>query len=193
MDQMNLWLHKYQVLKIKKTITTIALDESIKLLAVAVCMLMFLACSRNPVLRFSNEWSNDVTEMWKSNTSTLYIENLDTTRQGLDVPLFSQSDKYFVLLVSGILPLGSMNIKAVHITDGNREPAAIYPDAVQNDDPKAVLRAFKVYHLSRYERQLSFGGLLYVYHVDPGRYYIFLEKDDKELAGNELTIFTGKK
>lgn len=75
------------------------------------------------------------------------------------------------------------------MSGGKRETVFILPAIIQNNDPQANLWAVLIYQLQPLD-PIAQGVTSYLgtYTVDRGRYYIFLEKDDVELAGGELLI-----
>ena len=160
-------------------------------IAVLVFSVFLSGCTRKPSVKFCAKWSDDMTEMWNSGSTTLNYSDLESKKYliygGFGA---TSSGKVFVLLIKGKLPLGKINIKAVYIADRKRVPAFILPAAIQNNDPHANLRAVQIYELKGVEDPFKLGVRTYLgtYEVDPGLYYIFLEKDDMELAGSELLI-----
>jgi len=104
----------------------------------------------------------------------------------------TSSDKVFAAIIRGRLPLGDVQVKAIHLKDdGTRESAFILPQSITNDDPQSDLRAVMIVQLDT-DKETAFrrDGDDYrgVCDVVRGRYYISLQKDDKELCGSELTI-----
>jgi hypothetical protein len=84
-------------------------------------------------------------------------------------------------IVRGRLPTGRLNVKAMHVNeDGSRRPAYIIEPQFTCEDPRADLFAIDIIEL----REDRFDAP----SVIPGHYYIFLEKDGKELCGSDLTI-----
>lgn len=138
------------------------------ILAVLALLLSSTGCSRKPSLTFCAKRTDDLTQIFSKSTNVLNYSEIEAKKY----------EEYFLLLIKGTLPLGQINIKAIHISNGKREPAFILPGTFQNDDPRANRHAIAI-------------AALWPFREDPpytGHYYIFLEKDGVELAGSELLI-----
>ena len=151
-------------------------------------------CSRKMVIRFYPSWSSDMvlSEVWGKSSTSLTYESLDSDsstcefRRTVSEPNrrnFGPSDfKRFTGIVCGRLPLGDINVGAILLTEGGtRRKVNIEPSRVTCDDPKADFLAFEI-------SQLNNTMLFALPMVVRGRYYVFLEKDGKELCGSDLTI-----
>jgi hypothetical protein len=114
--------------------------------------------------------------MQSKSTNVLNYSEIEANRYKESLQFINP--RYFVLLIKGTLPLGQINIRAIHISNENRETAFIDPCLIENDDPRANLHAKAIAEL------LSCGQ----HPSGRSRYYIFLEKDGVELAGSELLI-----
>ena len=162
-----------------------------RIMVTVLSFLVLLAgCSRTPSVTFCAKWSDNLTEMWSKSSNVLNYSELESKDHiiygGMGA---TSSEKCFALLIKGNLPLGQINIKAVHMSGGKRETVFILPAIIQNNDPQANLWAVLIYQLQPLD-PIAQGVTSYLgtYTVDRGRYYIFLEKDDVELAGGELLI-----
>ncbi|MBA7542127.1 hypothetical protein ES705_34446 [subsurface metagenome] len=142
-------------------------------LFVCSCLLLTV-CSEGPSIRFCEKWSDDINKMWHDSGNTIDYNRLE----------FAESHKYkfFVMLIEGKLSLGKINIRAIHLVDGHRESALLFPMFIENKDPQATLCALRIQNLT------PESGDLYKYGIKPGHYYIFLEKNEKEIIGTELLV-----
>jgi len=154
-------------------------------------LLLVVSCSQKPRMRFNESWKGDLKEVWMSSKTTLNYESFGEDEVG----------KYFVVTIRGRLPLGELSLNAIEIKEnGERVTAEIYPESIENDDPKADLFALKVYSLltkddikanvrefigAFFDSDFRFKNLK---SFSKGRFYIYLEKNGEEIVGNELTI-----
>ncbi|MDI6850739.1 MAG: hypothetical protein QMD82_02225 [bacterium] len=154
-------------------------------------LLLASSCSQKPRMRFTEKWRGNAVESWRSSKISLTYEEFDEDELG----------RYFVLMIRGNLPLGEINLKAIKIEDnGERETAAIFPDKIENDDPKADFFALRVRSLLTKEDIKAnlkefFGSLLDsdftlrdLRAFSKGKFYIYLEKNGEEIVGSEVTI-----
>lgn len=167
------------------------IDRAInKIITLLIVFLLITGCSQKPEIKFSSEWSDDVSAMWNRADNTLVYYHLKT-----DKNIKSGDQKTFVLLVKGKIPLGLMSITAIGISDNKREKAYIEPVLLEKYDPKANLRAIKIHYLIRGEIHGERDAVLMALriretgkNIEPGQYYISLQKDGVEIAGSNLQI-----
>ena len=102
---------------------------------------------------------------------------------------FHRSPRRYVLsdfrrlsaVVRGRLPTGKLGVKALSIGgDGSRKAAYVNESQFRCEEPMANVFVIDIIEL----RENAVGAP----SVIPGHYYIFLEKDGRELCGSDLTI-----
>jgi len=118
--------------------------------------------------------------MWSGSSKILSYDELKSVNY--EVWGKKRSAKRFVMVIRGNLPLGDINIKAIKIENGRRERTFISPDKYDSEDHKANILALTVHNLDR-EKNIQDRS-----HIEPGKYYIYLEQNNTELASGELYI-----
>ena len=97
------------------------------------------------------------------------------------------------MIIYGTLPLGKYEIKAISVSASGRRDAYITPGEFEHNDPKANLNALVIQELktltSNFEDDYTSDNATKVRsHYEPGKYYIFLEKDGQEVAGTDFEL-----
>jgi hypothetical protein len=150
-----------------------------------VSILLFVGCSKSDKVEMKfleHFWDKDAPPSlsWASASTSFDYSELESREH--DVWGKKTSEKHLFVLIYGELPLGGINIKAIYLQGDNRTTAFVEPSYIENNDPMANYRIREVVSLGT-DVKCS-----YEYRIEPGRYYVFLEQNNTEIAGTTLDI-----
>ena len=157
------------------------------LLAVFIPVLLLSGCSNpNKVeMRFLNHWPDKDAQpelLWAA-SGNLFSQSALESKEYETLSQEKVFGNHIVMLLKGTLPLGEIDIHVIHLKGDLRETALIDPSDFTNEDPVANFHAYEIRGLTS-EMMLSYAK----YQIDAGRYYIFLEHNNVEIAGTTLEI-----